>query len=155
MNPNELIIGSDADADALVLKTLRRQQRWLKTLAGIALGFWVLTVAGGVAILVCYTVFVQPKEKQLMRDMELRQQAAINGTPPPTPITAEQVQGIQVTMSWVIMKGVLIVTGCLLLLSIGTVLTLALVIANRRVTLRQINHSLAQISDQLRQLHAR
>jgi hypothetical protein len=63
--------------------------------------------------------------------------------------------GIQTTMSYVIMKGVLIVTGCLLLLSVGTVLTLVLVIANRRVTLKQINCNLAQISEQLRQLQAR
>lgn len=142
-------------ADERVLKSIRHQQGWLRALTGVALGFWVLAVACGIAILVFYTLYVQPKEQHLMRDMELRRQAATQGTPAPPPITAEQVQGLQVTMSWVIMKGVLIVTGCLLLLSIGTVLTLVLVIANRRVTLRQINHSLAQISGQLRELQAK
>lgn len=142
-------------ADERVLKTIRRQQRWLRALTGVALGFWALAVACGIAILVFYTMFVQPKEQTLMRDLELRQRAATHGENAPPPITAEQVQGIQVTMSWVIMKGVLIVTGCLLLLSIGTVLTLVLVIANRRVTLRQINHSLVQISGQLRELQSK
>jgi hypothetical protein len=151
MNPNETTTSS---ADARVLNTIRSQQRWLKALTGIAFSFWLLTVVGGIAILVCYSIFIQPKERKLMQDMEMRHQALANGTNAP-PITADQVMGIQTTMSWVIMKGVLIVTGCLLLLSLGTVLTLVLVVANRRVTLKQINYSLAQISEQLRQLQAK
>jgi hypothetical protein len=152
MNPNETT--TSGAADGRVLKTIRSQQRWLKALTAIAFSFWLLTVVGGITILVCYSIFIQPKERQLMRDMEMRQQAIASGTNAP-PITAEQVMGIQTTMSYVIMKGVLIVTGCLLLLSVGTVLTLVLVIANRRVTLKQINCNLAQISEQLKQLQAR
>jgi hypothetical protein len=39
-----------------------------------------------------------------------------------------------------------------IILSAGTLTTLLLVIFNRRVTLKQINYSLAQISEQLKQL---
>jgi signal transduction histidine kinase len=38
------------------------------------------------------------------------------------------------------------------LVAVGTLLTLLLVIFNRRVTLRQINASLAQISNQIKEL---
>jgi hypothetical protein len=37
---------------------------------------------------------------------------------------------------------------------VGTLLTLLLVIFNRRVTLRQINASLSQISNQIKELQA-
>jgi hypothetical protein len=41
------------------------------------------------------------------------------------------------------------------LLGVGTLLTLLLVIFNRRVALRQINGSLAQISTQIKELQNR
>jgi hypothetical protein len=40
------------------------------------------------------------------------------------------------------------------LLAVGTLVLLAVVIISRRATLHQINASLAQISHQLKQLHA-
>jgi len=147
--------------DQQVVETVHRQQQRLKWLTAIALALWSLAVLTSVGVLVSYSVFYAPKEQQIMADYKayghLRDSnSAATGEPsasrPPTP--AEKALGVQFTMSYVMTKAVLIVAVSVVILSCGTLATLMLVIFNRRVTLRQINHSLAQISQQLKALEA-
>ena len=147
--------------DDRVMKALRANQRWLRTLTVAAVIFWSLAVIASVGVLVCYKIFYAPKEKQIFHDYEqhghIRDTAnAPAGDPPRDPQTAtlEKALGIHFTMTWVLTKGILATAISVIVLSCGTLTTLLVVILNRRVTLRQINHSLAQISEQLKQLQA-
>jgi hypothetical protein len=114
-------------------------------------------------VLICHALFVAPKEQQIMADygtygrLPIRSAAA---PPPPgqtlePPTRADRATGVNFTMTYVVTRGVLLVAVSVLILSGGTLATLLLVIFNRRVTLRQISYSLAQISRQLEQLQAR
>lgn len=158
MNPNE---ASGNDIDLRVLTTLRRQQRWLRALTALAVVFWITAVIGGVGLLVCYRVFYEPKEKQIMRDYETfghvsrYTNSPAGGPREAGPVTPEQALALHFTMNYVTTKALLVLVLTVIVLSCGTLTTLLLVVLIRRVTLKQINHSLAQISDQLRQLHAR
>ena len=145
------------------MQTLRQQARGLKWLTGAAIAFWTLAVLGTVGVLVCYSVFYAPKEKQMFRDYHTyghlthytnaTDRAA--GSLPAGPATAEQALGVHFTMNYVATKAILVVAVSVIILSAGTLTTLLLVIFNRRVTLKQINYSLAQISEQLKQLQGR
>src|SRR5262249_23587306 len=121
--------------------------------------FWLLTVLGGVGVLVFYSVFYAPKEKQIIRDYESyghlqdrpqRTTADQEGNHPA--MTPERALAIHFTMNYVVTKALLVIAVTVIILSCGTLSTLLLVVLNRRVTLRQINYSLAQISEQLKML---
>jgi hypothetical protein len=157
MKPDE--IPALDTVDARVLKSLRNQQRWLRVLTAAAVAFWVLAVIGGVGVFACYTIFYAPKEKQMLRDYEvygeLRNPA--NGDPDhhnQPAMSTEKALALHFTMNYVMTKGLLAITATVVVLSCGTLTTLLLVVLNRRATLKQINHSLAQISAQLGRLQA-
>jgi len=151
-----------AGSDQQVIDTLRRQQRRLRWLTTVAVVLWGLAVITSVGVIGAYSVFYAPKERQIIADYETyghlrdRNSQVPNGEPavsrPPT--AEEKALGLQFTMSYVMTKAILVVALSVFILSCGTLATLLLVVFNRRVTLRQINHSLAQISEQLKALQA-
>ena len=160
-NPSEKTAAASLTmTDREVMETVHRQQQRLKWLTALAIALWSLAVVTSVGVLTAYWFFYAPKERQIMADYgaygHLRDSnpPAPGGEPsvnrPPTP--AEKALGLQFTMSYVMTKALLIVALSVVILSCGTLATLLLVIFNRRVTLRQINHSLAQISGQLKAL---
>jgi hypothetical protein len=139
------------------LQTIARHQRRLKWLTSIAVAFWALAIVGTVGVLVCYSMFVAPKERQIMADYGAHGRLMIPPTvepSPESPTRADRALGVNFTMIYVITKGILIVSISVVVLSLGTLATLILTISSRRVTLQQINHSLSQISQQLRELKA-
>jgi hypothetical protein len=146
---------SPASPDELALQSIARHQRRLKWLTAAAVVFWALAVIGTVGVLTSYAMFVAPKERQIMNEYGARGRLSIpsDSEPQPTaPTHADKALGVNFTMTYVITKGILIVAVCVAILSLGTLATLLLTIFNRRITLRQINHSLAQISQQLKEL---
>lgn len=146
--------------DERVMQTIRTQARGLKWLTGLAVTFWILAVLGSVGVLVCYSIFYAPKEKQMFHDYETYGHLA-GRTNSPTgsqetgQLSTEKALGLHFTMNYVTAKAVLVIAVSVIILSCGTLSTLLLVVLNRRVTLKQINYSLAQISEQLKQLQAR
>lgn len=159
MKQNESTTGL-TPTDARVLATVRTQHRWLRTLTALAIAFWTLAVLGMVGVLVFYSIFYAPKEKQMFRDYNMyghlthytNSTDPTAGSLPAGPATPEQALGVHFTMNYVATRAILVVAVSVIILSAGTLTTLLLVILNRRVTLKQINYSLAQISEQLRQL---
>jgi len=158
MKPNESTSPFDP-ADDRVLKTIRSQNRWLRALTALTVIFWLLAVLGGVGVLVFYTVFYAPKEKQIIRDYETyghlqdRPQRTTPDQESNHPAMApERALAIHFTMNYVVTKALLVIAVAIIILSCGTLSTLLLIVLNRRVTLRQINYSLAQISQQLKTL---
>jgi hypothetical protein len=148
-NPSDAVAVSAANEQTL--RTISRHQRRLKWLTGAAIAFWALAVLGTIGVLVSYAMFVAPKERQIMADYGARGRLAIPDSAEP-PTHADRALGVNFTMTYVITKGILIVAISVVVLSLGTLATLILTISSRRVTLQQINYSLAQISEQLREL---
>lgn len=152
-NPSPL---ADPAGDA-VMKAIHRQQRLLKWLTATAAVFWLAAVLASVGVLVCYSVFYEPKERQMLNYYGISDNLRVPGDAPGGPqqvpkISPDQILAIHLTMNYVVVKGVLIVAVSLVVLSGAMLATLLLVHFNRRVTLRQINHGIAQISEQLKQL---
>ena len=161
MNANEPA-NSPGPAETRVLQTLHEQQRRLRWLTTIGIAFWVLAVITSMGVLAGYWFFYAPKERQVLADYgavgHLRDPArssVTEATGDQRSANIEKALGIHFTMNYVVTKGLLAVAISVVILSCATLATLLLVILNRRVTLRQINHSLAQISEQLKALHDR
>jgi hypothetical protein len=145
-------------AENHALQTIARHHHRLRWLTGAAISFWALAVFGTVGVLVCYAMFIAPKERQIMAEYGAHGRLAIPspGEPSPaTPTAADRALGVNFTMTYVITKGILIVAVSVVILSLGTLATLIVTVFSRRVTLQQINHSLTQISEQLQELKRR
>lgn len=145
-----------------MLQTLQKQQRRLRWLTGVGVALWVLSVITSIGVLVIYSVLYAPKERKLLADYgevgHMRiyaNPAATNPAEDQRSANIENALGVHFTMNYVVTKGLLAVAISVVILSCATLATLLLVILNRRVTLGQINHSLARISDQLKALQDR
>ena len=161
MKPNELT-NLPEPPDERVLQTLHGQQRRLRWLTAIGVVFWVLAVVSSVAVLAGYWWFYAPKERQILDDYGTAGHLRDTARPPAADATGDQrsaniekALGVHFTMNYVVTKGLLAVAISVFILSCATLATLLLVILNRRVTLGQINHSLARISEQLKALQDR
>lgn len=142
-----------------ILRAVRSQNRWLRALTALAVLFWACAVLGGVALLAGYSIFYAPKEKQMLRDYELYGHVRKTGDNDPEhrnqpAMSTEQALALHFTMNYVVTKGILAVVVTVVILSCATLTTLLLVVLNRRVTLKQINYSLAKISEQLKALQS-
>jgi heme exporter protein D len=112
---------------------LDRDRRRIRVLAGLATLFWILTTAGIVCLRPFYVMMVAPR----LRAYQLGRAQLANDW------------NDWVTVGDWAVYWVLACTTSLLLAAVCTVL---LVLLSRCATLRQINASLAEISEQLRQL---
>ena len=136
--------------------------RWQgRLLTGLALTFGLLSIVASIATVLSYLYLYRPKENQLLMDYGAIVRAA--GANPAaedrrmveTPDGRRfDALGVQLTLGHAIAFGAAMVAVSVALLGAGTLVTVTLVIFHRRVTLRQINASLAQISEQLRELQA-
>ena len=147
-----------------IMKKLRAL-RWAgRLLTTVALGVGFLAIAGGI-LLTWGSTHVMFPQVQLL----LQQSNAAHGVAPNTGaglnstnstdeiLTLGDGSKVDRQVLVTLMQGKIInVTSlAVTLLGLGTMLTLVLVIFNRRVTLRQVNASLAQISQQLKELQER
>ena len=159
MNTNEPTAFATSPDDR-VLEALRAQQSGLKWLTAVTVGFWIIAVIASVGVLVAYSVLYAPKEKQIMSEYQQAGHLVVRtnsptGSQPAGRMSADQALALHFVMNAAVTRGLLITAASVIAISAGTLTTLLLVILNRRVTLKQINHSLAQISQQLKQLQAR
>ncbi len=121
------------DPRQLTRNILERDRRRVRLLAGLATLFWVLTAAGIVSLCPFYVMMVAPRLRayeagraQLANDWEAW--ATVGDW----------------AAYWIL--------ACIISLLLAAVCTVLLVLLSRRATLRQINASLAEISEQLKQL---
>jgi hypothetical protein len=138
------------DAAALSAVPDARQQTWnilardrgrVRLLTGITALVWLfaaLLVVGG---LVGFGMII-PKQEKLMRDLE-------DGK-----LTPAQRDDIQRTLLVGFQKGTLLIAFSVAVMSLTVVCTILLILATRRATLRHVNASLVEISEQLKQLRA-
>ena len=127
---------------------VRAHRGKIRLLTGVAFLFGFLAIVTSVALVWCYLMLYLPKDKQIMRDaaeIAMKQHQAGDLVTP-----NEQFLRAQIALTHVISVGVTLLSVAVGVLALGTLILAAVVTLNRRVTLNQINVSLAQISDQLR-----
>jgi hypothetical protein len=125
-------LAAPPDPHEMTRRVLRRDQKRVKLLTAVAVLFWVLA-AGGIFLLV-YLFFtaLSPKLAWMARNPER---------------IDRELSAIWVTIANWSVALFAVSFGVLLLAAVSTVV---LVLASRRATLRQVNASLVEISDQLR-----
>jgi hypothetical protein len=121
------------DPQHLTRKILQRDRRRIRLLAGLATFFWVLATAGVVWLISFYLVYVAPR---------LRAYGAGRAQ------LANDWNDWALVSDW----GARSILACIIALLLAAVCTVLLILLSRRATLRQINASLVEISEQLKQL---
>jgi heme exporter protein D len=111
---------------------LERDRRRIRLLAGLATLFWILTTAGIVCLCPFYVIIVAPR------------------------LRAYQAGRAQLGTDWddwalVGEWAAYWILACVICLLLAAACTVLLVLLSRRATLRQINASLVEISEQLKQ----
>jgi len=152
MNTNNPSPNSDLAATAV--RSHRIKIRVMTTVAFL-LGF--LAMITGILIVWSYLVFMLPKQKELALGAEIlvHQFQTNSAAAQPVGDAGKQMGDIlngEIAMNRVTSTGVVVVALAVGVLGLGTLILLTVVILNRRVALNQINASLAQISEQLREL---
>lgn len=145
---NEKTPMTNEQINELALGSIKKQQRGLKLLTGAALGLWLVAMVASVFLVWAYFQMYRPKEKQILQNFNKEYQAAN------TDAEKERADKNQIPfmMTHVVGMGMVSTAACVAVLSAGMLATIILVIWNRRVTLRQINANLTQISMQLKEL---
>jgi hypothetical protein len=122
-----------ANPRELTRRIVNRDRRRVRILAGMATFFWVLTAAGIVAVCPFYVMFIAPR------------------------LRAYKLGGAQLDQDWNDWAtagewAAWWLTACILSLLAAAICTVLLTLVTRRATLRQINASLLEISEHLKQL---
>ena len=114
-------------------KILRRDRRSLRLLAGLAILFWIIATSGLVSLIGYYLLYVTPR---------LRAYGAGRA----------QLQNDWNDWAFAVDLAAGSIVACIVALLLAAICTTLLIVLSRRATLRQINVSLAEISQQLKQL---
>ena len=129
---------SQPDPRQQVRGVLRRDKDRLRLLAAVTVLLWLAGLVTTTALIFTSVMKLTPRLNQALRDAGK--------------IPANHYQQIETTFAYVIGYGATLLAasvGVLALAALGTVL---LVFAARRATIRQVNATLIDISEQLRQL---
>jgi ABC-type Fe3+ transport system permease subunit len=124
------------EARQLTWKVLERDRHRVRLLSGLSIAVWVLAVAVIVLVLVG-SGFIFPFEALVQHDQEIGR------------ISASQRDQLQREVRVALHLGAL---SSVAVLTVAALCTILLVFASRRATLRQVNASLVEISEQLKQL---
>jgi hypothetical protein len=121
------------DPRQLTRQILERDRGRIKLLAVLATFFWVLTTVGVVCLCPFYIIIVAPRLRAYQ---------------------AGRAQLADDWNDWALVGDVAAywILGCIVCLLLAAICTVFLILLSRRATLRQINASLIEISEQLKQL---
>lgn len=151
--PNQSV--PDAGAINERVKTAVNSHRIkLRVLTTAAFVFGFVATAASIFIVWFYLIMYLPKQKQILYDSEkaVEQAKSAANSVEDNVKQINKFLGVEVLLTHVVSMGVTIVALSVGVLGLGMLVLLSVVILNRRATLNQINVSLAQISDQLREL---
>ncbi len=155
-NKNEL---NDA-----ILNKIHLQDWKSRALTTAALGVGILCIAAGVLLMWGNDVIFPQVQLLVKQERDAQHQNMSSGAPVATRTNTVDASLIlddgtvvdrQVLVTLLLGKAAYVSSRAMALLGVGTLLTLLLVIFNRRITLRQININLAQISAQIKELQNR
>ena len=128
------------DARQLAGKVWQRERWRVRLLTGLTMLLWLLAAAGVFFVIYVVTWHLYPRQQQLMRDATLGK------------LPVEKVVEIQALHFQLVEICTRVVAAAFIALTLAALCTVLLVLVSRRATLRQINHQLAEISEQLKQL---
>jgi hypothetical protein len=132
--------------------------RWKgRALAAVALSVGLLSIVGGIFLIWGNSRIIFPQVQLLVQNSGTTRSSNTDSfaqTNADSLLTLSDGTTVdrQVLVTLMLGKAMNVTSLAVTLLGLGTLLTLLLVIFNRRVTLRQINTSLAQISTQIKEL---
>jgi len=132
-----------------------------RALVSLALGVGLLSIAAGILLMWANSSSLFPQVQLLVQQSgtmqagSTNQVAGANADDSRLTLSDGKTVDRQVLVTLLLGKAMYVTSRAVALLGLGTLLTLLLVIFNRRVTLRQINLSLAQISEQIKVLRDR
>lgn len=147
--------GPDAGAiNELVRATVHSHRIKLRvfTSASFVLGF--VAIAASIFIVWSYLIFYMPRQRVMLNLSQQTMEPAGTGTDSAGDgmKRMQRLLGAEVGLTYVVSMGVTVVAVAVGVLGLGTLMLLTVVILNRRVALKQINASLTQISNQLREM---
>jgi len=147
------------DPNEAIMKKLHAHRWTGRLLTTAALGIGLLSIAVGVLVAVANLNLVIPLEGRLLQSHpELMQRNETNNVASletqPT-LSKEQSDRSHLLVTFAHGKELMLTAAAVILVGLGTFVTLLLVIFNRHVTLRQVNASLTQISQQIKELQER
>ena len=149
-----------SETNEAILKKLKSHLWTGRLLTTVALGIGLLAIAAGILLAGANLRIVMPMERLLI----LKYPGAAEGlgmtNNPASPdakmaLTRDELDARHVQVTFAHGKELFVTAAAVTLVGLGTFSTLLLVIFNRRVTLRQVNASLAQISAQIKELQNR
>jgi hypothetical protein len=138
-----------------IMRSLRSQQRTGRALIAIALILGILSIVASIGIAWANVVLVMPMQRLLLEDYPTAIQQSGKNSEGKKPLSREQLDWRHVQTTAAYGKAIFLTDASIALLAGGTLVILLLVIVNRRVALRQISVSLAQISQQIQELKLR
>jgi hypothetical protein len=131
--------GSGPDPRPLAAKVLERERWRIRLLAALTVLLWLAAAAGVFWVLYAATFHLYPKQQKLMHDTVLGK------------VPAERVVEIQALHFQAVNICTQVVAASFVALTLAALCTVLIVLASRTATLRQINASLAEISELLKQ----
>jgi len=144
-----------------VMKKLQSYHRKGRMLTTLALAIGCLSIGAGVFLMWANSEFLSPEVQLLVQQFDAahtgntNSAAKINTADSGLTLSDDgKIVNQQVLVTLMLGKAMYVTSRAVALVGLGTLLTLLLVIFNRRVTLRQVNASLAQISQQIKELQA-
>jgi len=132
-------LASIPDARQQTWNILARDRGRVRLLTVLTVCVWLLAALLILGGLVGFGMII-PKQVKLMQDLEEGK------------LTPAERDSIQRTVLVGFQKGTLMIAFSVAVMSLTAVFTLLLIFASRRATLRQVNASLVEISEQLKQL---
>ena len=127
------------EARQQVWRVLERDRRRVRFLTILTTAIWLLAVALILTVLVNFGL-IFPAQAKLVHDIEAGS------------VTPAQHDEAQRLLLMAFEKGTLVIAFSVTVLAVAAFCTVLLILASRRATLRQVNASLAEISEQLKQL---
>lgn len=150
-NPPMPVAGTINEQAKTAVQMHRIKLRLLTT-AGFVCGF--VAIVASTCIVWFYMIMYLPRQRQLMEDLEqtLRGANLITNSAAESMRQITQALGVEATLTHLASMEITMVALSVGVLGLGMLVLLTVVVLNRRAALDQINASLAQISNQLRQL---
>jgi hypothetical protein len=140
------------EMNGAVMKALQ-SGRWKgRVLVVVALTFGLLSIFASIVLAWASVRMVHPMERLLMEDYPQSVQQSGTNVEGKVALSRGELDWRHVQVTAAHGKVIFLTAVSVAFLGLGTFVTLLLVIFNRRVTLRQINASLAQISNQIKEL---
>ena len=131
-------LSTQPDPRQQVRDVLRRDRTRIRVLAVLTVILWLSALAGIVALVWLSIIGLAPKLEVMLRDAG--------------PIPQAQYQRAETSVAYIIGKGATILGVCVGVLALAVLGTVLLVFTARRATIRQVNATLIDISEQLKHL---